>query len=51
MFKAECIDKAYGTAHEILVSIASVSSEGSDEPPHMHGLARAVLLIIYKVWK
>ena len=32
----------YGRAHEILILIASASSEGSDEPAHMRSLTRAL---------
>ena len=36
--------------YEILVLIASMSSEGSDESVHMHRLARAFAARIDEVW-
>ena len=37
-------------AHEILVLITLASSLGSDEPAHMHRLARAFAAHIHKIW-
>ena len=38
-----------GTAHEILVPIATASSEGSDESAHVCNLSRAFVVLIHKV--
>ena len=38
-------------AHEILVFIALLISEGSDMPAHPNNLARAFATIIHKTWK
>ena len=37
--------------HEILVLIASVSNEGSDQPAHICSLTRALPAHMHKVWK
>ena len=36
--------------HEIMVLLASVSSEGAGESVHMHRLARAFNVRLHKVW-
>ena len=48
MSKAEV--KACGPAHEILILIASASSEGLGESTHMCRLARALAAGIKKEW-
>ena len=50
--KAERLEKSdeYWSECEILVSIASMISEGSDEPAHTRSLARALASRVHKVW-
>ena len=40
----------YGSMHEIVVLIASTSSEGSGESTQMRRLARAFAALMHKVW-
>ena len=38
-------------AHEIMVLITKVTSEGSGEPTHLRSLARAFAIRTHEVWK
>ena len=42
---------SYEPAHEIMVLITRVTSEGSGEPAHLRGLARAFAVRTHEVWK
>ena len=39
----------FGSAHEILEHIASVSNQGSDKPANLHSLVSAFLAYINKI--
>ena len=53
VIKAICVvgEEIKDPVHELLVLIAAASSEGLDEPVHMHSLVRAFAARMHIEWK